>query len=423
MRSVGEGILPGCVAKLTKRFADIVKLLQKSKGPGDPFWKAADQLLTFPEFPQLCLGYGTKNSHGRGQGTEIRREVLAVGKAIVDAGVDDPAFFELVGLFQEGVGADLLSDMTAHVLIDDLVAYTERALDSLGVKCKEIDDGMVRGRLLMNPFRSKTAVLLAPRLLLRDLPVARDWSDVDLVSAHNEELRKQVNKVIGGTWKKAISIQKKQLREAILDKPELLWDLVTQYKKKRGEPYDFASDPSGRARWHELAREVAQQIPLNLHLAGERGQDVLDVALTLCGHFKHLVEQRKWWTLLYKEDGRPKREEAAQLLFFGIAEVYVRIAGLGVDVSREPHVGRGAVDFKVVSGSARALVEVKLTSNSNLVRGYTEQLPAYGEAERTAELVYLVALREVVAECTRKSQQAPQLFEVDGTKRASASKE
>jgi hypothetical protein len=91
------------------------------------------------------------------------------------------------------------------------------------------------------------------------------------------------------------------------------------------------------------------------------------------------------------------------------------------------------VDFKIVSNSARALVEVKLTSNSNLVRGYTDQLPAYGEAERTEKLVYLVvdnggppsrlkALREVVADRSRKGQPAPHLIVIDGTKQASASK-
>lgn len=433
VRSIGEGELPGAVAKLNQRFGDIVKLLGRSANDGDVFWKEADKLLTFPGFPQLCMGYGSEGSHDRGMGPKLRAEVLRVSKAIIEAGMDDPAFFELIGLFQENVGADMISDMTAHVLTDDLVAYTERTMETLGVKCEYMEDGRVRGRVPRNPFTNK-AVVLAPRNLLRDLPVAHDWSDVDIVSAHNEELRRRVNKLIGGTWRKAISLQKAQLRKVILEKPELLRDLVEQYKAKRGNPYDFGSDPSGRAQWYHLASRVAEEVPLHLQYGEGSGQGVLDVALKLCEHFKHLVEQRKWWTYLYKENGKPKHEEAAQLLFFGIADVYVQASGIDVDVSRELHVGRGAVDFKVSSGQeSRALVEAKLTTNKSLVSGYQKQLTAYGKAERTQDLIYLVIdnggprirvkrLRALASEQAKRGLAVPLIVEVDGTKQKSASK-
>ena len=59
-------------------------------------------------------------------GKMLRNQILRTAKEIVDAGIKDPEFFELLGLFEEGIGPDRISDMVGRIIIDDLYKYTDR---------------------------------------------------------------------------------------------------------------------------------------------------------------------------------------------------------------------------------------------------------------------------------------------------------
>jgi hypothetical protein len=148
--------------------------------------------------------------------------------------------------------------------------------------------------------------------------------------------------------------------------------------------------------------------------------------------FKDLVENGHWWTHLYNDDGKRKKEQAAQLLFFGIADQYCRANDL--DLSPEVDSGRGRVDFKISRGYfRRVLAETKLTSNPNLIHGYEVQLAEYLKAEKTRRGVYIVIdvtggseerlteLRRVVTEAKQAHVDAPDLIVIDGRPKASAS--
>src|ERR1039458_9275817 len=119
-------------AKLEARFKGIGKLLRHSKGPGDPYWRQAERLFVFPEVEGLCIGYSSKGTGGAGMGGGLRSTVLETGKAIIDGGNQDPEIFELMGLFEKGVGRDRISDMVARVIIADIAAYTARVFGRLG---------------------------------------------------------------------------------------------------------------------------------------------------------------------------------------------------------------------------------------------------------------------------------------------------
>jgi hypothetical protein len=109
----------------------------------------------------------------------------------------------------------------------------------------------------------------------------------------------------------------------------------------------------------------------------------------ICGHFKELIEDNGLWSLLYSDDKKPKHERAAQLLFFGVADAYCRANN--VDLSREINNGRGSVDFKLSSGAKKkVLIEIKLSSNGNLLHGFQTQVPIYMKQERTQMCFYLV---------------------------------
>jgi hypothetical protein len=83
------------------RFEQVIRLLVASRGPGDSFWRQAERLFTFPEMRGLCIGYSRDGTSGRGMGPHLRARMLSTGKEIVDAGVNDPEIFELMGLLEE----------------------------------------------------------------------------------------------------------------------------------------------------------------------------------------------------------------------------------------------------------------------------------------------------------------------------------
>src|SRR5262249_16854412 len=104
-------------------------------------------------------------------------------------------------------------------------------------------------------------------------------------------------------------------------------------------------------------------------------------------HFKQLVEANGINYLLW-DQSRPRKEKAAQRLFFAVADVYCKANDIGV--SPETDSGGGPGDFKFSSGySGRVLVEIKLSTGA-VVHGYTTQLRVYESAERTFESVLLI---------------------------------
>ena len=76
-------------------------------------------------------------------------------------------------------------------------------------------------------------------------------------------------------------------------------------------------------------------------------------------------------------------------MFYGISDSYCE--AFDVDISPELNSGRGNIDFKCSKGyKDRVIVEVKLTSNRQLIHGMKTQIMEYAKAEKTNQLVYLV---------------------------------
>jgi hypothetical protein len=322
-------------------------------------------------------------------GRELRGRILQTAKAIIDAGTRDPEIFEVVGLFEEDVGADRISDMIANIVIGDILKFSSRVYSKLGVIGSPVTLGGFVGHAPVNPFNN-APILLVPRSILRDLPMARDWSDVDHVAAENARLRKQVNDLIGNTWKSASRVRKSDVKRAILAHPELVRDLIKQYKEKGAIEYDFDEDRSGEVVWLPLAIRAVADFPLELTVPQKRTIENLEqIVDKICNHFKSLIENNNFSKDLYLNTGKPKHEHAAQRMFFGMASLYCQ--ELDIDISAEANAGRGPVDFKFSVGHSRkVVVEVKLTTNGKLISGFQNQVTAYMNAESTRRGCYLV---------------------------------
>jgi hypothetical protein len=191
----------------SKYFGDIIKLLANSKVTGDLAWRNADRRFKLGELPSLCLGFGGDTTRGRSADEATQTKILVTAKEIVDLGVRDPELFSLVGLLESGVGPDTIGDMTAHAILPALIDITSAAAKELGVKVKDSYIDGIEARLPLNRFSEKP-LLLVPTDILRDLPVANDWSDISDAAAKNAAIRNRVNALIGDIWRLKYKEQK-----------------------------------------------------------------------------------------------------------------------------------------------------------------------------------------------------------------------
>jgi len=384
--------LANSAGKIAAHFDDVIRLLLNVQQEGDPFWRRADRFLSFPEVRGLCIGYSSESTAGRGMGPKKRAKLLDTATRIVQAGVKDPTLFELIGAFEDGIGPDLISDMVAKIIMPDLIAFTQRVCSDLGIpmETQRISAQHTAEDLPKNP-ETDHPIVLVPRDVLRDLPVAESFSDIFWIAEQNQELRDELNRIIGTSWRKlTTSEQKHGLKESFVANPKTLEDVIAKYVAAQRTRYDFEDDRAGEVQWYRVARELPIKHKLDLNLSpAPTAEEVLAVVAKICDHFARLVEDNQLCRLLYDKYGERKHESAAQLLFFGIAASYCEANDL--DLSPESDAGRGPVDFKVSKGfTGKVVVEVKLTSNQQLMHGYETQLPIYQRAEVSPKGIYLV---------------------------------
>jgi hypothetical protein len=424
-------------AKILKHFQNILLLLSKSTSENDVFWRNASQKLEFREPKWLCIGYAKSSTSGSGIGPKQRDSLLKTAQEIIAAGISDPQIFELVGLIEEGVGPDRISDMLAVIITDDLLSYSQRIFQELKVPHNLLTIFRFDEKdynLPANPFNEYPIVVL-PRSVLRDLPIAYDWSDIDLVCEHNDKLRAKVNGIIGDTWKKATrSIKKAVLKAEMLEHPDLFQEILEKYKKKAASEYDFDTDRAGQMVWLKAARDYTALYPLDLAPnILKTPDDIFNAIFAICNKFRDLIENNAYNKFLFQDEAMfvPKKEDAAQTLFYGTADCYCEVNN--IDVSREPNAGRGPVDFKFSQGyESRVLVEVKLSKNKKLRHGVEKQLVEYQKAEKTTYSVYLIIMvgddvdrvqevLDLVADAKDKGLRVPKVIMIDGRKKPSAS--
>jgi hypothetical protein len=415
-----------------KYFNHILVLVTNSKTKGDKLWNEAHKRLQFKEIGNTALGYSKNGTGGNAIGSKLAGNILETTSQIVAAGIKDPIIFELVGMIEEGIGADRISDMTISVLIKNFASFTQRIAKELKVTTGKVTIVDVE-YLLPLDTKNQTAIILIPKSLLNNLPIATDWEDIDRVCKYNEVLRKKVNKIIGSSWKTASKAGKHQLKKLILENPELLADLIKQYKEKPKTSYDFINDPLGELIWAELSEKAPKDYPLNLKNFNPVTPDnILEVVRQICNQYSSLIENNGWFEYLYDNRGKLKPERASQLLFYGIAEVYCIANNL--DLSRETNAGVGSLDFKLSKGFvAKVNVEVKYSTNTGLIKGFEKQLPTYNKAEKTDTSIYLIIqtkksrknIDTVIKMADRmksSNQKVPEIIVVDGQKQVSASK-
>jgi hypothetical protein len=425
--------LKGARADLSRYFTPVIKLLKVSKKFGDVAWDSAVKKLIFRENKGTALGYAGPGRSGRGIGPELAERLAQRGKQIIELGIEDSEMFELIGLFEEDFGADLLSDMAVAILRERFLRYTERVTSELKLSPTRIFPFDGKKWLLPVHPDGKKALVFVPDDLLSPLPVALDRSEISMVATFNAEVRAKWNAIVAAARKDKRKPTKTEIREILLATPKNLADLIEVYRKAAGAGYDFDDDPNGLFSWEYIGRMAAEANPLAIPTKQPKNLNELrTVVHLLIAQFKKNVEENKLYEVLYKENGKPRREEFPQLLFFAVADSYCKANN--VDLNREPNAGNGPVDFKLSAGyNARLLVELKKSTNSALLHGYETQLTAYEKSEATEESVYLIlqmsdndsSIKDVLALRDKKVKEgarAPDVIVIDARKKLSASK-
>lgn len=242
-------IADGARSTYEKHFTNVIKFLSKTTGTSDVAWRSAQRLMSFPEIKWTCLGYGAESVSGSGSGVDLTGQFMETAQQIVALGVDDPDLFVAMALFEEGVGPDRISDMTTNVILGDLLRFNARVLAELGVLGKPTQLRLRNGKsfnavLPVNPFlRDGGPVILVPADVLRELPIATDWSEVADAASKNDELRSRVNEQIARLWEVRSRKDKGELRRwALSGKREFETFLeMVRGRIRRREPHHLCT--------------------------------------------------------------------------------------------------------------------------------------------------------------------------------------
>lgn len=426
-----NAVIKACGRKnIQAGFTNVIDLLDVSQAENDAAWKGAYKALTLDERSETGLGYGGASTSGASRPPKLRNQILRTTKEIITLGVKNPDVIPLMGLFEEGVGPDTLSDMTTNYILICLAEITEAFCKTHSIKTKKFE-GKYGGRYLPpNPYDPAKPVILVPRDLLRDLPLAADWADVSRVVLEVREIRDSINRLFGNFAKASVTQKKAAVRKAVLGSKRLL-NLLINAVTLAVENYDEKADLDGYFQFRDVLSEDPKKFSgMVLPPTTSTPSSLLAVVLNMIDQFRKLIEDNNMWELLWYGT-TPRHERASQLLFFAVSTMICAVNN--IDISPETNSGGGPVDFKFSKGfKGRVLVELKL-SKGRVVHGYKTQLEIYKKAAATQTAVFVIldvggmgaklrTIQKLRTEALARGEVASDIIVIDARRKASASK-
>lgn len=430
-KSANKTISEGAFNAFREHFTKFTRLLAISKAEGDPAWKAAKRLLNLREPPENGLGYSGGRRSGTSRPNDVRDTIMRTSKTIVELGSIDPEMISLMGFFEENVGADTISDLTTRVIIDSLCQITHNFCLAHGI---EIDKSSASETymlpLIADHRGNRHPIILVPRDIVRELPIANDWSDIERAAMETAQIRDRVNELFGSIVGANVAERKEALKNFALKSADD-FETFVQAVKNNVEAYDPNLDALGYYRLKDILFNgyigLKQDKSYNFSNGAE---SIFEVVIETIEMFKHHVEHGNLWEELWIGD-KPKKERASQLIYYAMSDAFCRANN--IDISPEASMGGGPVDFKFSTGyNARVLVEIK-RSTGTVVHGYSKQLEFYKNASQTQFAVFVIIdygdlgskLREIQmikAGQEVLGQRASEIVVINAKKKLSASK-
>jgi hypothetical protein len=420
-------------ATLIAHFDHVFMLLARSGfQPKSPYYIKAVSLLGYREPAEFCLGYTSGGVDGTGGGPGVAKDTARAMVAAIKRGIDHLDHFELLGVFNRGIGPDRIGDLTCSLLKPLFIEYTRRVAKRHGIP-SELHELRYAGvsndqwqtvhvELPTNPATGGP-VLLTPERFLGRLPTlyADEWWEF-----HAKKAGLNIEVMEGADKAKIVS-------EALKNQKSVTtW--VKTMEKDGGEPYDLDVDRDLVWRWEMLTLDFVNRNP-RLFADQRSKKDFVKVIDEVIAQYQQFIENEGGWRHLWNDDGTEKHEDAAQNLFRGVAKHYCVANNISID--REVNLGRGPVDFKFSRGAVlKAHLEVKKLTSGGFWFGLASQLPDYMRSDEVVDGWYLaIQLRtggvsktrpqELPAEVARVAKERDLRLRfglVDGRPKQSASK-
>ncbi len=365
-------------------FTNILLLIRKSKvyDSSDIHWRTAKKLVRFPEYKSTCIGYGRETTSGSGSSRSLDEKILFNARDIIDSAQDNPEIFLLLPFLEEGIGGDIISDMTQKIIDDKICEYTVDTLTRLGIEGDHLYESE-RGHcynLLFNPYANCPLKFL-PRDVLLDLPISDNFDNwiVD-ISAHNHNLRKKINKFIGSVWiEKNKSDKKKDVLDKLREDREFFLEILKILQEESFEHYNLEEDYHGLYRWLEDGKRLSKTKGLEISEIKKNSQKSLDLAVEeIIANFKSLIEDKDIWRVFWtkrKSKFYHVNELYSQMLFFSICESWLNGQNRNIKISRNIDKVDKQLKFVFSLGNKfQAIVQIKHSNNSSLHKMYSKQI-------------------------------------------------
>lgn len=366
--------------KINEYFKGIGILLKASNNNQDKCYRTAINKFNFSEVSGINLGF-SKGTHGAGFGKKLREQIIKDAFDIIKSGSEQPEIFHLTSLFEENVGPDRLSDMVARLIYDDIVLYTKHVYELIGINKENYPDIQFKNGIVINPYKG-CELLLLPIDILHELPIAKDWDDIDRVCIENETIRAEINELVGKEWKKlTVSSKKHYIKEFIFKKPEILRQVIADYDATVVPPYNIYKNLD------YLIEKIIHNVTNAKSFMVASQKNSYESAIEILNVYKQWVENQKGYSVLETADSR-NAEKIVQRTLHGCTGYYCKANGL--DISPESNTGRGPVDFKISRGTDKTVIEIKLTSNSETLHGFEVQIEEYAKSEETDSKIFLL---------------------------------
>ena len=254
---------------------------------------------------------------------------------------------------------------------------TQRLDENSEAELPVYDDGSGKVR----PF------LLVPKDIVRDLPIANDWSDVQAAAMLNDQIRTRVSQMLAGIATPTVTEYKEALRSAALSSSDAFNHFLASVMAN-AKAYDADEDILGYFRLRQLMLQDKTRFEEKSNVDLTKGPEAIrDVVLEAIGMFKKHVEVGDLWKELWSGD-KPKLERASQIIFQLAADAFCKANN--IDMSPEANMGGGPVDFKFSSGyEANVLVELK-RDTGKVKHGYEVQLEHYKKASSSFFGIFVV---------------------------------
>ena len=243
----------------------------------------AEDILTFPEVPEVGLGYGTSDKRGSGLGGILRGlliDTLKASPAILERGI---RHVEEMQLLSSGIGPDRIGDIASNILKEYLITYTQRqcSIHNIPIQSNlaighvyDAKDRLWRDGyydLPANPDDG-SAVLLVPRRIVRQLP----WINYD--NFVRTEFRAYLAAKRGNAGRSSLSPTKTQVTSTSRVETAIIDNYVRQREQQSSEAQPFITSTSNEAKsTGDALRERLGNTPVGHAAAADYQQLVRDI--------------------------------------------------------------------------------------------------------------------------------------------------